>query len=48
MSRFFAENEKELETLMQTIRIYNQDMAMEFDIQKCSILIMKKEKSETT
>ena len=30
----FAKNEKELETLIQTIKIYSQDMAMEFGIKK--------------
>ena len=28
-----AENDKELETLIQTIRIYSQDIWMEFDIE---------------
>ena len=31
----FAKNEKELETLMQTVRIYCQDIGMEFGIEKC-------------
>ena len=30
--KIFAKNEEELETLIQTIRIYNQDIAMEFSI----------------
>ena len=30
----FAKNEKELETLVQTIRIYSQDIGMEFGIEK--------------
>ena len=29
----FAENEKELDTLIQTIRIYNQYIGMEFGIE---------------
>ena len=37
----FAKNEKELETLIQTIRIYSQDIRIEFGIEKCGILIMK-------
>ena len=32
---------KELETLMVTVRIHSQDIGMEFDIEKCSMLIMK-------
>ena len=31
-SNFFAKNEKELETLIQTVRIYSQDIGMEFGI----------------
>ena len=30
--KLFSTNEKELETLMQTIRIYTQDIGMEFGI----------------
>ena len=29
----FAKNEKEQETLIQAIRIYNRDIGMEFDIE---------------
>ena len=32
--KVFAKNEKELETLIQTIRIYSKDIAMEFVIEK--------------
>ena len=32
--KIFAKNEKELETLVQTIRIYSQDIGMEFGIEK--------------
>ena len=39
--KVFAKNEKELETLIQTIRIYIQDIGMEFGIEKGSMLIMK-------
>ena len=39
--KLFAKNEKELETLIQTIRIYNQDIGMEFGIEKCVMLIMR-------
>ena len=34
--KIFAKNEKELETLVQTIRIYSQDIGMEFGIEKCA------------
>ena len=36
----FARNEKELETLIQSIRIYSQDTGIEFDIKKCAMLVM--------
>ena len=37
----FAKNAKELETLIQAVRIYHQDMEMEFDKEKCAVLIRK-------
>ena len=39
--KLFAKNEKELETLIQTVRIYSQDIGMEFGIEKCAMLVMK-------
>ena len=38
---FFARNEKELETLIQTMTIYSQDIKMEFGIKKCTMLVME-------
>ena len=32
--KLFAKYEKELETLMHTVRIYSQDIGMEFGIKK--------------
>ena len=40
-NKLFVKNEKELEILIQAIRIYRQDIKMEFRIEKCVILIMK-------
>ena len=37
----FAKNEKELETLKHAVRIYSQDIGMEFGIEKCAMLVMK-------
>ena len=34
--KLFAKNEKELETLKQTARIYSQDIGMELGIQECA------------
>ena len=39
--KLFAKNEKELETLIHAVRIYSQDIGMEFSIGKCAILVMK-------
>ena len=39
--KLFAKNEKELETLIHAIRIYSQDIGMEFGIEKCALLDMK-------
>ena len=46
--KLFVKNEKELETLIQAIKIYSQDIGMEFGIEKCANLIMKGGKRETT
>ena len=37
--KLFAKNEKEFETLIQTERIYSQDIGMEFGVGKCAMLI---------
>ena len=42
--KIFAKNEKELEPLIKTIRIFSQDIRMEFGIEKCTILIIKKKR----
>ena len=39
--KLFAENKKELQTLIQTVRIYSQDIGMEFGIEKCAMTVMK-------
>ena len=47
-NKLFAKIEKELETLIHTVRIYNQDIGMEFDIEKCAMLVMKSSNRYTT
>ena len=44
----FAKNEKELETLTHTVRIYNQDIRMEFGLEKWPMVVMKSGKRHTT
>ena len=39
--KLFNENEKEFETLIDAVRIYSQDIGMEFGIEKCAMLVMK-------
>ena len=40
--KLFAKNEKELENLIQAIKIYCQDIGMEFAIEKCAMMICRK------
>ena len=51
--KLFIKNEKELETLTQTVRIYSEDTAIEFDIKSAMLMIEgikppNQEKSERT
>ena len=46
--KLFTKNEKELETLIHAIRIYSQDIVMEFGIEKCAMLVMKSGKQHMT
>ena len=39
--RLFAKNEKEWETLIHAVRIYNQDIGIEFGMEKCTMQVMK-------
>ena len=46
--KLFAKNEKELETLIHTVRIYSQEIWMEPGIEKCALLVMKSGKRHLT
>ena len=39
--KLFAKNEKQQETLIYAVRIYSQDIGMEFGKEKCAIQVMK-------
>ena len=39
--KLFAKNQKELETLIHAVRIYSQDIGIEFCKEKCAMLVMK-------
>ena len=43
--KLFAKNEKELETLIQAVRIYSQVIGMEFE--KCAMLVIKSGRNRT-
>ena len=43
-----AKNEKELETQTQVLRIYSDDIGMEFGLEKCAMQIMKSGKRHMT
>ena len=43
-----AINEKEMEILIHAVRIYSQDIGMEFGIEKCAMLVMKSGKWHLT
>ena len=45
--KVFAKKEKELETLIQTIRIYIEDLGMEFGIKISAMQIRKSEQRES-
>ena len=46
--KVFTKNEKELKTLIQAVRIYRQDIRMEFGIENCAILRIKNGKRRMT
>ena len=46
--KLFTKNQKELETLIQTVRIYNQDIGMEIGIEKCAMIVIKSGKQHMT
>ena len=46
--KLFEKNEKELETLLHAVRIYSQDIGMEFGSEKYSMLVMKSGKQHMT
>ena len=40
--KLFAKNEKELKTLIHGVGMYSQQIGMEFGIEQCAMLVMKK------
>ena len=42
--KLYAKNEKELDSLVQIDRVFSNDIGMDFGIQKCSMLVLKRGK----
>ena len=42
--KLYGKSQKDLESLIQTVRIYSSDKGMDFGIEKCASLIMKRGK----
>ena len=40
--KLYGQNEKQIDTVVNTVRIWSQDIGMEFGIGKCAVLIMKR------
>ena len=45
--KLFGKNEKQVDTLVNTVRIFSNDIGMEFGISKCAVLVMKRGKLRT-
>ena len=39
--KLFAINEDQIDNLVNTVRIFSEDIKMEFGLAKCGVLIMK-------
>ena len=46
--KLYSRTEKELNSLVETVRIFSKDINMEFVIQKCALLVLKRGKSVKT
>ena len=46
--KLFAKNEKELENQIHAVRIYSQDIGVEFGIEICAVFVMKSGKRHIT
>ena len=40
--KLYSQSEKGLDSLVQTVRVFNEDIGMEFGIEKCAMLVMEK------
>ena len=44
--KLYSRSEKGLDSLVQTVHVFSEDIGMEFDIEKCAMLVMEKGKIE--
>ena len=42
--KLYSRSEKGLDSLVQTVRVFSEDIGMEFGIEKCFMLVMEKGK----
>ena len=42
--KFYSRSEKELDSLIQTVHVFSEDIGMKFGIEKCATLVMEKGK----
>ena len=42
--KLYSQSEKRLDSLVQTVRVFSEDIGMEFGIEKCAMLIMEEGK----
>ena len=42
--KFYSESEKGLDSFVQAVQIFSEDIVMEFGIEKCAMLVMEKGK----
>ena len=40
--KLYSPSEKRLDSLVQTVRVFSEDVGMEFGIEKCAMLVMEK------
>ena len=40
--KFYSKSEMPLDSLIQTVKIFSEDVGMQFGIEKCAVLVMKK------
>ena len=40
--KLYASNEESLESLIQTVPVFSNDIGMEFEVEKCAVLTMER------